>query len=104
MLAGNYRPVAEVRATRKLPSKALKADVHSTQPSSVVHWSAVRRMPGEHSGLNAVGGGAVLLRVSLRGPIALLPRRRSVGATTHVCSSPGFRRRVSDGSSPKQSL
>ena len=98
------RPLAEVRATRKLPSKPLEADVQSTQSSSVVHWPAVQRMPGEDSGLNAVGGSALLLRVSLRGPIALLPRLRSVGATIHVCSSPGFRRRVSDGSSPKQSL
>jgi hypothetical protein len=38
------------------------------------------------------------------GSTASLPRLRSVGTTTHVCSSPGLRRRVSDGSSPKQSL
>jgi hypothetical protein len=64
----------------------------------------VQPMPGEDSGLNAVGGSAMLLRVCLRGPVVLLSRLRRVGATIHVCSSPGFRRRVSDGSSPKQTL
>lgn len=99
-----FRPLAEVRATRKLPSKPLEADVQSTQSSSVADWPAVQPMPGEDSGLNAVGGSAMLLRVCLHGPVVLLSRLRSVGATIHVCSSPGFRRRVSDGSSPKQSL